>query len=203
MNRNSDGSFLHLNTSLSNSKCALQENDRENKKVNDYQLYGDIFDQIKHDDEMLKQTGVNDSNQIAVGKHMIDDDSAVRFNNVQQANPVHKADKLLQHRSIVTTPYVGHGSARNPTKNYLTDFWINSRKSKECKKVKSTSKCKDPRCLLQENMCTCTQRGREIDRFEPLLPEVKNNVQNVKHIIPIWQRGGLNTTQVAKLQCRS
>jgi len=48
----------------------------------------------------------------------------------------------------------------------------------------------------------------EIDRFEPLIKEIQDNVQNVKHIIPTaWVNGGMSTRNIVKnidyLKCLS
>ena len=43
------------------------------------------------------------------------------------------------------------------------------------------------------------RRGVSIDRFDPLLPEVKKQIQNPKHLIPtFWVRGGMDTKTVIR-----
>jgi hypothetical protein len=42
-------------------------------------------------------------------------------------------------------------------------------------------------------------RGVSIDRFIPLLPAIKSEVQNIEHIIPqYWVRGGMDTRSVIR-----
>jgi len=42
-------------------------------------------------------------------------------------------------------------------------------------------------------------RGKEIDRFVPLLPELEEQVQNPKNLIPeYWVRGGMDTRAVIR-----
>lgn len=44
---------------------------------------------------------------------------------------------------------------------------------------------------------SCSLRGQSINRFVPLVPHLKENIQNPKHYIPkYWVRGGMSTRPV-------
>lgn len=91
----------------------------------------------------------------------------------------HKCDKLLQARPFATTPFMGNGRTTI----------IHPEVENKLKLGEDTYVPKSMNSLS----------GITIDRFEPLIECIENNIQDTKHIIPEkWIRGGADTRAIIK-----
>jgi len=92
---------------------------------------------------------------------------------------IKKSDKLLQTRQFLTVPYMGAGNT------VTLDADTESR-------LKFGDDTFVPKSINPLS-------GITINRFIPLIPCVKNNIQDPKHIVPTnWVRGGADTRAVIK-----
>jgi len=107
---------------------------------------------------------------------MVQNDSRIRdgtLGNISTQTK-HKSDKILECRPFITTPFMGAGQASSSNTDTQSDLLRGeySSKRKSCNELS----------------------GISINRFIPLIPEIKREVQNPKHIIETaWVRGGKHT----------
>ena len=112
--------------------------------------------------------------------HYVDNESALRLGcrGNRLTHYKSKADMLLHPREHVTTPYKGAGVSRIVDQDaYDRLLW------------------EPTNCGAGKNHSTSV----EMDRFIPLIPEIKETVQDTRHIIPsTWIRGGMDTRSVIR-----
>ena len=114
-----------------------------------------------------------------VFKNDINTESKIKLNQNQLTSNKDKCTKLLQTRPYATTPYMGGGKTCS----------LFPKEESELKFSEITSVPKSVNSLS----------GVTINRFTPLLPCIKDNVQDTKHIIPTdWVRGGSDTRAVIR-----
>lgn len=110
---------------------------------------------------------------------MINQESKIKLSGNKITSHKHKCGKLLQARPYATTPYMGNGK----TCVVYPD-------------VESKLKLGED-TFVPKSMNSLS--GITIDRFEPLIDCIENNIQDTKHIVPEhWVRGGADTRAVIK-----
>tara|TARA_B100001248_G_C27363468_1_gene447719 strand:+ start:983 stop:1405 length:423 start_codon:yes stop_codon:yes gene_type:complete len=125
------------------------------------------------------QSFLERSCEIGVSGRNISTDSEFKLNENQLTSHKTKCGKLLQARPYVTTPYMGSGKTCALYPNVESELKF-SEITTVPKSINSLS-------------------GITIDRFTPLLPCIKDNVQDTKHLVPTqWVRGGADTRAVIR-----
>ena len=100
-------------------------------------------------------------------------------NNQSYASGIKKCDKLLQSRPFITVPFMGAGKTTilNPDVESQLKFGEDTFVPKSIDKLS----------------------GISINRFIPLIPCIKDNIQDPKHLVPTeWVRGGADTRAVIR-----
>lgn len=90
-----------------------------------------------------------------------------------------KVDKILTCRPYITTPFMGAGQASSTEADIQSGLMMGefSSKRKSCNELS----------------------GISINRFIPLIPEIKKTIQDPKHIIEsAWIRGGMHTRMTVR-----
>ena len=100
-------------------------------------------------------------------------------NNETIASGIKKCDKLLQARPFITVPFMGAGNT------CILNADVES-------KLKFGEDTFVPKSMNELS-------GITIDRFIPLIPCIKDNIQDPIHLIPSsWVRGGADTRAVIR-----
>jgi hypothetical protein len=208
----SNNKFLNLNTGtgFKDDKCEQSAYDFTNKTQLDYYLFESNKQSINSN--VLNERGVLSNNIGVSGNKAIGIES--KFRNGKDGYTVtsskSRKTKILPTRSTLTTPFMGFGKTAvvNPKiqadrmlgKDTRIDYkcvnkcgkkkWCDG---KNCKhKINGRCECNN----MRNTACMCNSyRGVAINRFTPLVPHIKNNVQNPNHIIESWQRGGVDTRE--------
>ena len=116
----------------------------------------------------------NDDSRIIGG--IVQSDSRIRDGTLGNiiTQTKNKSDKILECRPYITTPFMGAGQASSTSTDTQTDLRTGefSSKRKSCNELS----------------------GISINRFIPLIPEIKREIQNPKNTIETaWVRGGKHT----------
>ena len=109
----------------------------------------------------------------------VNHESMLKLDNSKITSHKYKCDKLLQSRPYATTPYMGNGK----TCVIFPDVESQLKMGEDTYVPKSMN----------------SLSGVTIDRFEPLIDCIEDNIQDTKHIVPEhWVRGGADTRAVIK-----
>lgn len=146
--------------------------DKINNKLLDRNInYSDNIDYL----ENISNNNIRGVNNKTNYGSYIDKESSLRYGKL--TNIKNKDNKILKPRPFATTPYSGHGS----------------------------HKIKDPVIYskLMDGIDTHAKKstnslsGVSMDRFIPLVPCIKDNIQDPKHIVPeYWVNGGESTRAI-------
>lgn len=168
-------------TRLNQDCCDKETKIRNNDKIYNYHQYQVNDNNRNNYLNMSNQVGVyHNSNQDGKGV-FIDTDSDLR--NGKNGNIItcekEKAGKLLQNRTFFGTPFMGRGQS------VLED--------PDLKSKMITGE------LTNYGKSTNSLAGISIDRFVPLIPSIRENIQDPEHIVPeYWVNGGLPTRNNVK-----
>jgi hypothetical protein len=207
----SNSKFMNLNswTGLKDDKCEQTSYDISNKSQFDYYLFS--ANKVSVKPEVLNERGIMSNNVGVSGKKAINIES--QFRNGKGGNTVtsskSRKSKILPTRSTLTVPYMGYGKTAvvDPKKQAERIMSVDTRINHKCLKNCSANKpCNNKNCkkingrcecnTMRNNACACNSyRGVSINRFTPLVPHIKSNIQNPNHIIESWQRGGVDTRE--------
>ena len=166
---------------MSNSKLRFREKSNNNELYDHYEASNNkfanynLFNIDNSNDrnnylDTLDEVGISADNNRNNYNQYVDMETNLKKGNITQLKE--KNYKLLNSRPFVTSPYMGAGSGNiNGKKNIGID--TTSRKS-----VGSFADV-------------------SIDRFTPLVPNLRKNIQNPKNIIPeYWVNGGESTRAI-------
>jgi hypothetical protein len=210
----SNNKILNLNraTGLIDDECHQSIYDIGNKSQFDYYIFSP--NKVSVNANMLNERGVLSDNTGVVGKKAIQLESEFRNGKDGLAVTSEKSrkSKILPTRPVLSVPYMGYGKTAmvDPKKQADRLVGLDTRNNYKClqkcdkRKWCDGTKCKkiNGRCecnTIRNTACMCnTDRGVAIDRFEPLVPHVKQNVQNTQHIIESWVRGGVDTREIVR-----
>ena len=175
---------VYRNTSLNNDYIEKETRIRNNKKMSDYnktnqQSSTSINNQNYLDS--LHTAGVYHGRSRDGSGLYVDKDSNMRNGQVGyiMTSGRSKSSKLLDTSGYLNTPFLGSGEA-------------------VLKHPDLKSKLLSGEDTHMDKSCD-TLSGISIDRFIPLVPCIKENVQDTKHIIPeYWVRGGMSTRNIVR-----
>ena len=156
-------------------QCEENSIDEQNKQISNYWLYTN--ERIPYDSNFVEHIGM--MNQSFYNVNSVLQDSELRNGKLgnQLTSDKCKQSKLLEASPFATTPYLGAGR----TSIIRPDVYSNLVQSK----------------LTQDKKSVSPLSGVTIDRFIPLVPCIKDNIQNPAHIIPrYWVRGGMSTRSI-------
>jgi hypothetical protein len=171
-------------TRLNQDSCEKDSRIRNNEKQMNFKFTGNVDTQNHGRQNYLlsmNEVGLYHSHGSDGDGQLIDMDSAIR--NGSQGNVItaekSKATKLLSHRPYMTVPFMGAGktSIVYPDVYSIMSIGEDTTTGRACN----------------------TLSGITIDRFIPLVPCLRDNVQNPVHLIPqYWVRGGMDTRAVIR-----
>lgn len=169
---------INNNTNLHDDKCSIEMLNSNNKEILDrrFQPYLSNVDPSREKYlNSFEQQGVYQTGNYAGFPSHIDDSSSLKLG---------KYGEILTHDK---TKRVNPESDRfNPENKSVRTMAL---KPDVMSRLYSGELTKDKGSL----------RGKEIDRFIPLIPEIERQVQNPKHLIPTyWVRGGMDTKTVIR-----
>jgi hypothetical protein len=156
-------------------QCEEKSIDEQNKHIANYWLKTN--ERIPYDSNFVEHIGM--MNQSFYNVNSVSHDSELRNGKLgnQLTSEKNKQSKLLEASPFKTTPYLGAGR----TSIVRPDVYSNLVQSK----------------LTQDKKSVSPLSGVTIDRFIPLVPCIKENIQNPTHIIPkYWVRGGMSTRSI-------
>ncbi len=176
----------YILTSIHNDNCDKKSEIENNEKIFNYNLSGYKNYEQKN---FSKNKGIFISQTEHVNNKIVDNESSIK-NGVlgnQLTNNKSKASKILQCNNCINGPYMGTG---------YTNLQLDRPKSILSRDNKSCTKC-NKSCSVPTNICT--NRG-SLESTWWNMPQVNNvkKIQQVDHVIPIWQRGGINTRDFIK-----
>lgn len=174
----------------------INDNDEKNAKVAAQMKYGNYFvdnmapiNILKRDYEALLGNEVgfcaDKPVRVEVKEQFTNFEVEHNLRNGKMGNQMtnfgDKTSKLLETRQFTTLPYIGAGSAGGMGMNPDVDSELRyGELSLERKSVSDLS-------------------GIFINRYTPLVPCLRDNIQNVNHIVPrYWVNGGMSTRGVVK-----
>jgi hypothetical protein len=169
---------INNNTRLQDDRCAIEMLNADNQIINDrrFQPYLSNIDPSRNKYfDSFNQPGVFQTGNYAGLPSHIDDSSSMRLG---------KYGEIMTHdRTKRQNPET---SRVNPANKSVQTMALNP---DVMSRLYISEMTKDRASI----------RGREIDRFVPLIPELENEVQNPKHLIPTyWVRGGMDTKSVIR-----
>jgi hypothetical protein len=194
---------------LKEDSCAYDAYVAGNKHSFNYYLLKDNKQTIK--DNIFNDRGLYTNTQ-GIGSSSVDNESELlRGNNgwTMTSNKSRK-DKILPTRPYVTMPYMGTGNSIvvDPDKQAQRIIGMDTRVNTECLKECAKKTNKNMTCDnkigtcnsfdMRTMTCTCTHRSKEINRFEPLVPYIKQYVSDTNNVVEGWQRGGIHTREIVR-----
>lgn len=163
-------SWLNVQTSLSDDKCQINFKDSANKQISNYAL---AFPPACNINQSYLCNNSLQQQKPTLLCDKADFSSQLRNGCVGNQLTRTKSRQTLDVRMYKTVPFMGECMA--PLMN--TDLYSKLISGESTRTSKS-----------------CNVQAR-LDRFEPLIPCVANNVQDSRHHIPeYWVRGGMSTT---------
>jgi hypothetical protein len=175
---------VNKSTQLNDDYCEKESIIRNNQKMHQYHQY-----QGQSSTSMNNQNYLNSLNTHGMyqGKSRdgsglyVDKDSSMR--NGKNGNILtstkSKSSKILDTSQHLNTPFLGSGES-------------------VLKHPDLKSKLLSGEDTYMPKSCD-TLSGISIDRFTPLVPCLKENVQDTKHIVPeYWVRGGMSTRNIIR-----
>jgi len=174
------GKPFHNRTRLSEDGCAKEQDFGTNDKAAGYNVHnywGKTTDNSSTYHEALDEPGMMHSTNYDGFRRNINTDSEIR--NGQKGNILtHDGERRQLDTRIFPGP--GYSTSQEPGQR-LADALNNAWNP-------TLSKDKGP-----------VNRSKTIDRFEPLVPWLRGEVQNTKHLVPeYWVRGGMDTRAVVR-----
>ena len=168
-------------TKLNQDYCNKESNIRNNNKIYDYHQFNIIDNNRNQYLNSSNQAGLYQNNNKDGTGAFVDFDS--HFRNGVNGNIMtctrDKTDKLLQTRTFYGVPFMGKGQT------ILED--------PDLKSKMITGE------ITNFGKSTNSLSGISINRFVPLIPSIKENIQNPEHIIPeYWVNGGISTRNNVK-----
>lgn len=170
--------IINRNTRLNDDLCAIRMLNKVNKMSSQY-YHPPYLENIdpsrgKYFDS-VQQPGVFQTGNFAGFPSHIDDGSKIRNGKMGNIVTHDKTKRVFKIETYLAPPYMGPKTiALEPdvmSKLYLGELTHD-----------------------KESL-----RGKNIDRFVPLLPEIESQIQNPKHLIPkYWVRGGMDTRVVIR-----
>ena len=161
---------LFKRTRLSEDNCNMTNTEKYNKKM--YNHNTDLKCTLDNNYRSIcENVGLYQNNKSDKNKKV--DDESNLFNG-KMGNVMTSKNRVEQLRTRV---FPGSPFKKSNIHKINTDIDSKLKKGKLVTTKKSTDKLS----------------GLRMDRFIPLISKIKNNVQNPKHIIPTWTRGGENT----------
>ncbi len=170
---------INNNSSLYNDKCAIEMLNRDNEITSSYNFQPYLTNIDPSRDkyfDSFNQPGVFQTGNYSGLPSHIDDDSAIRqgkYGNILTHDRTKRINLPKEQR--FNPPFKG-------PQTMALDPDVMS-------KLYHGESTNDKTSL----------RGKNIDRFVPLIPELEGQIQNPKHIIPtFWVRGGVDTRTVIR-----
>jgi hypothetical protein len=169
---------INKNTRLSEDKCSIDILNSDNKILlnHNFQSYLASTDNTRQEYfKSMDQPSLFQSGNFSGYKNNIDNGSSIKngkFGNIL----THGKDKrIFDMNNYITPPYKGPKTmALDP--NEMSRLLTGE--------------------LTQDKLST---RGKSIDRFVPLIPEIQTEIQNPIHYIPqYWVHGGMDTRVVIR-----
>lgn len=169
---------INNHTNLHDDKCSIEDLNKNNEFISNrpFQPYLSNVDPSRNKYfDSFEQPGVFQTGNYSGLPSHIDDSSALRLG---------KYGEILTHDR--TKEPVKETSRFNPPDKSAHTMQLNP---DAMSRLYSGEITKDKASL----------RGKEIDRFVPLLPELEEQIQNPKNLIPTyWVHGGMDTTTVVR-----
>jgi len=173
--------YFNINklTRLNDDYCEIEYKERNNKSINNYNKFSDINHNNYLDSLNIRGMYQGKSRD---GKGLyINKDSELKngqYGNIM-TNEKSKSSKLLDTSKFLFAPFLGAGQStlENPD---LKSYLLNGENTSNRKSGTNDA-------------------ALSINRFVPLVPCLKKNIQDTKHIIPeYWVRGGLSTRTIIR-----
>lgn len=165
-------------TNLQEDECAIRASNNENKIISErpFQSYLSNVDPSREKYlDSFDQPGVFQTGNYSGLPSHIDDSSALRLG---------KYGEILTHYR--TRRQNKKSSRYNPPNKAVHTMALNPDTMSQ---LYSSEITRDKTSL----------RGKEIDRFVPLLPSLENQIQNPKNLVPTyWVHGGMDTRTVIR-----
>ena len=169
---------INNNTNINSDKCSIQMLNEDNKIIGDrpFQPYlSDVDPSRNKYFDSFDQPGIFQTGNYSGLPSHIDDGSQIRQGKYGNIVTHDKTKRENQRSDRFNPPFKGAQTmALNPdvmSELYSGEYTID-RRSTRCK---------------------------TIDRFVPLIPELENQIQNPKNLIPeYWVRGGMDTKTVIR-----
>jgi len=175
---------INMNTTLNNDCCEKESRIRNNRHMHDYnKQHVECSTTVNNDNYMrsLEKVGVFQGNARDGSGAFINGDSDLKngkFGYILTSQKS-KCSKNLDTSKYLNSPFLGSGETvlKNPDLKSRLLSGEDTHMDKSCD----------------------TLSGVSIDRFTPLVPCLKENVQDTKHIIPqYWVRGGMSTRNIIR-----
>lgn len=167
---------INNHTRLRDDKCSIKMCNNDNRKIGDYIL--PEFLTNKNENNYMSsfdQPGVYQSGNFSDYSENIDNGSQIR--NGKYGNIITHSGERMQFPKNGRTNPPFKGAQKEELDTDIMSKLYGGQSTNERKSL----------------------RGVEIDRFVPLIPELENQVQNPKHLIPkYWVRGGMDTRVVIR-----
>ena len=171
-------------TRLNNDYCEKESKVRNNRKISNYTFDNSYTSQCRNRKNYLdsvNELGLYQSTNWDGRGVYIDKNSKLR--NGISGNIItsekSKDTKLLNARSIATTPFKGAGYSTLKNPDIKSELIIGK--------------------LTRKSKSNMDLAGVSIDRFIPMVSCLKKNIQNPKNLIPeYWVRGGMDTRTIVR-----
>ena len=173
----SDNLIINKNTNTKPTKCLSYQNNN-NEKIFNFNFTPTIYNKENNRKNYIDSSnivGVMQNNNYDLNGLNIDDSTIIRNSSIQ--NNIGK--KELETRLFAGPPllFYGQTTLNNPDLTSRLNFGEDTR----------VFKSQDPLSAYSA------------DTFIPLVPSIRDNIQNIDHIIPTyWVRGGMNTRSVIR-----
>lgn len=184
---------LHTFTKGHDDKCYIDYHVAQSVGPGNYTLYNNYHceEQAKKVDEIAnKNPYVFLKKGLDVPRNNIDDSSNLRIGETQKSP---KCPQQLFHRPFKTVPYKGRGIPSNDLDEHINNVQENKNKSHNY--FKTESKLIHGELTHSRRECNVLSGVTIPHFFTPLVPHLKDNVQNPEHLIEEvaedgWVRGG-------------
>lgn len=171
---------INNSTRLDYDECAIKNLENNNQKINDYTFDGHLpnFNAASRENyfDSFNQPGVYQSNNYAGYSSSINIGSNIKDGSSGNIITHDKSKRQLDSADHLNPPFKGPNQTMALDPDTMSKLY-----SGELTRDKTS------------------MRGKELDRFTPLLPEIETQIQNPKNLIPTyWVRGGMDTKVVVR-----
>ena len=172
---------INKQTRMNDDYSEKENNIRNNRQMREYQLFPNGSGNRKNYINSMNNVGVYHNKNGDGRGHFIDEESSFRngkFENIS-TNDGDKVSKQLSTRQFKGVPFMGSGQStlKNPDLKSKLIYGEQTTTGKSCNSL----------------------AGASVNRFTPLIPCIKDNVQKISHIVPeYWVRGGMNTRTIIR-----